>query len=236
MKKIKNKKVDKKRGKFIVIEGPDGAGKTRAINFVKKELLELGFEFVFTREPGGTVTADAIRTIVKDPAYAEMSVKCELGLFSSARADHLEKVIIPTLKSGVNVFSDRFSGSTYVYQVEVAGEGKYEDFFKKTNKLFVSDYDPDLWILLDVSSEEAMKRMQKRRQMELLEAKTNGGAIEKDKNDAKELDFHKKIRKGYHKFFKKFVKGKKGKLIDTTKLTEEEVGRAVLKTILNFLK
>lgn len=226
----------KKRGKFIAIEGPDGAGKSRAIEFVKKELLDLGFDFVFTREPGGTNTADAIRAIVKDPTYAEMSVKCELGLFSSARADHLEKVIVPALNEGVNVFTDRFSGSTYVYQVEVAGEGKYEDFFAKTNKLFVGEYEPDLWILLDVTSEEAMRRMQKRRQMELEEAKINGGALEKDKNDAKELDFHKKIRKGYHKFFKKFVKGKKGKLIDTTKKTEEEVGQAVLRAILNFLK
>lgn len=234
--KNKAKKTLKKRGKFIAIEGPDGAGKTKAIDFVKKELLELGFDFVFTREPGGTRTADEIRKIVKDPAYADMSVKCELGLFSSARADHLEKLIIPALLSGRNVFTDRFSGSTYVYQVEVAGEGKYEDFFAKTNKLFVGENEPDLWILLDVTSEEAQKRMQKRRQMELEEAKATGGALEKDKYDAKELDFHKKIRKGYHKFFKKFVKGKKGKLIDTTNKTEEEVGQEVLKTILSFLR
>lgn len=230
-------KKNKKRGKFIAIEGPDGSGKTKAINFVKKELLDLGFDFVFTREPGGTATADELRRIIlKEPACADMSTKCELGLFSSARADHLEKLIIPALNEGRNVFTDRFSGSTYVYQVEVAGEGKYEDFFAKTNKLFVGDNEPDLWILLDVTSEEAMNRMQKRRLMEETEAKASGSVVEQDKYDAKELDFHKKIRKGYHKFFKKFVKGKKGKIIDTTKKTEEEVGQAVLKTILNFLK
>ena len=212
-----------KKGKYIVIEGPDGAGKTKAIEFIKNGLASAGIEMIYTIEPGGTLVADKIRTILQDKENRGMSVMTDLLLYSASRADSIEKVVIPALSSGKSVLGDRNFCSTYAYQVYARGDLKNEKAFNAITKIATYGIVPDMYILLDVESEVAMERNKK-------------DGNKNSRFDLERLEFHKKVRKGYHKFFNKYAKGKPHKIIDTTKLSEKEVGQLALDHILNFLK
>ncbi len=211
------------RGKFIVIEGPDGSGKSGVIELVKKELENRGIKTVYTREPGGTPIAEKIRDILQDKENRDMSVRCDLLLYCAARADHVEKVIAPAISESSNVICDRFFGSTVAYQVYARGRDSIINEFDTLNKIVVADNIPDMWILLDVESEVGMERNRK-----------SG-----DKNsrfDLEKLEFHKRVRDGYHKFFDKYAKGAPNKIIDTTNMTKDQVAKVALDSILEFLQ
>ena len=210
-------------GKYIVIEGPDGAGKSKAIEFVKKGLASQGIEIVFTIEPGGTMVSDKIRAILQDRENRGMSVMTDLLLYSASRADSIEKVVIPAIESGKSVISDRNFCSTYAYQVYARGDRKNESAFNTITKIATYGIVPDMYILLDVESEVAMERNRK-------------DGNKNSRFDLEKLEFHRKVREGYHRFFNKCAKGKPHRIIDTTHLSEEEAGKLVFEHILNFLK
>lgn len=216
-------KEKNKRGNFIVIEGPDGAGKTKAIEFVKKELDSMGISVVFTREPGGTLVADKIRAILQDKENRGMSVMCDLLLYSASRADHVDKVIKPSLESGEIIICDRYYGSTVAYQVYARGREGYESAFNTITRFAIDGCVPDMWILLDVDSEVAMERNRK-------------DGNKNSRFDLEKVEFHKRVREGYYKFFNKHARGRPHRIIDTTELSENEAGKLVLESILAFLK
>ena len=103
-------------GKFITIEGTDGAGKSTQIAMLVEFLKNKGIECVVTREPGGTKIGEKLREIVLDPENGEMTYVTEAMLYAASRAQHVEEKIIPALKEGKFVICDRFLDSSLVYQ------------------------------------------------------------------------------------------------------------------------
>lgn len=108
-------------GKFISIEGSDGTGKSTQVTLLARRLQGLGREVVVTREPGGTPGAERIRSLILEGEVDRWSAISEMLLFSAARRDHCERVILPALQRGAVVVSDRFHDSTAVYQLAAHG-------------------------------------------------------------------------------------------------------------------
>ena len=135
-------------GRFITIEGGEGAGKSTAQTFLADKLTALGISVLQTREPGGTPLAEAIRRnllSVDEEAPVEMA---ELLLVFAARAQHLAKVIEPALEQGKWVLCDRFTDATYAYQG--TGRGLSAELIGKLEALVQGDRRPDTVILLDM--------------------------------------------------------------------------------------
>jgi dTMP kinase len=145
-----------KTGAFISFEGGDGAGKTTQIKLLANRLRDAGRNVVVTREPGGSVGAEAIRALLVRGDTDRWSPLTEALLMYAARADHLEKTILPALARGAIVITDRFADSTLAYQ-GIAGEFG-EDNVKMLYDLVVGDNGPDLTIILDAPAEEGLRR------------------------------------------------------------------------------
>lgn len=104
------------KGLFVVIEGPDGSGKSTVAEGICRHFKDKGMEVIHTREPGGTAISEAVRKILLDPANKAMDPRCEALLYAAARAQHVEEVILPALARGALVLSERYVFSSLVYQ------------------------------------------------------------------------------------------------------------------------
>ena len=142
-------------GTFIVVDGPDGAGKTTLVRRLASRLRAAGHEVLEVRQPGGTPVAEAARAAALD-ADMHASPLAELFLMLAARADQVEKVIRPALKRGQVVLSDRYDLSTEAYQI--AGRGLPRDRVMGANELASDGLRPDLTIVLDLPAEVGLKR------------------------------------------------------------------------------
>ena len=165
-------------GKFITFEGVDGAGKTSHIEFIKEYLTNLKFDFIMTREPGGTELGERLREIL---LHDEMTPKTETILMFAARNEHIEKVIRPGLTSGAIVISDRFTDASYAYQS--GGKGVEDEEIDVLKDLVQKNLQPDLTFLFDLPVEVSIKRLKKTRKL--------------DKFEKEEKDFHENVRKKY---------------------------------------
>jgi dTMP kinase len=134
-------------GLFLVVEGPDGAGKSTLVRWLAAELRSAGRDVVTVREPGGTAVAEAARTIVLD-ASERLSPSAELFLLLAARADLVAEVVRPALQAGRVVVADRYELSTFAYQV--AGAGLPRGDVETANRLATGGLAPDLTLVLDV--------------------------------------------------------------------------------------
>ena len=149
-------------GKFIVLEGIDGCGKTTQINELSKWLPKSGLinknaTLIKTREPGGSILGREIREmILNNNKLNSPSILTELLLYSADRAEHISKIILPALQNGNWIISDRFSGSTLAYQ----GYGREIsiDIIKKLENIVCQNIKPDLTIFLEISPEESILR------------------------------------------------------------------------------
>jgi dTMP kinase len=103
-------------GRFITLEGGEGAGKSTVMDAVRERLASRGIDVVVTREPGGTVLGETIREIVLDPSRRNLSAESELLLMFAARAQLVRELIRPALDAGQWVLSDRFTDASYAYQ------------------------------------------------------------------------------------------------------------------------
>ena len=110
-------KTPKNSGFFVVLEGPDGSGKSTQAKLLADKLTAQGLDVLLTKEPGGTAIGQRIREILLNPANTGLDKKAELLLFAADRAQHIAEVIVPALKSGKIVISDRFTESTKAYQL-----------------------------------------------------------------------------------------------------------------------
>jgi len=152
----------KSKGKFIVIEGIDGCGKTTQINELSKwlpnsGLIKQGLKTIKTREPGGSALGEEIRNIILNNNLEQNpSPLTELLLYSADRAEHVAKVITPALQKGNWVISDRFADSTLAYQGY--GRNINLEIIKTLEGIVCQGEKPDLTILLDISAEESIKR------------------------------------------------------------------------------
>jgi len=147
-------------GKFITLEGGDGAGKSTQIRRLARRLGERGIHVVETREPGGTPTAEAIRKVLLSGKAKSLGPEAEAILFAAARADHVDRLIRPALASGDWVLCDRFFDSTRVYQGAVGGVPERE--LDTLERVAVGRSWPDLTFILDLPAEVGLRRINAR--------------------------------------------------------------------------
>ena len=169
---------------FIVFEGCEGVGKSTQLRFLKEYLEKVGRPAVFTREPGGTPLAEEIRQLI---LTKPMSAETEAALFAAARCDHIDNLILPSLRDGKIVVCDRYIDSSLAYQAYARGLGY--DFVAKANDYALTHCMPDLTIFMDVDPERAFNR--------------KGGVDKKDRLELAGLEFHKKVYLGYKELIKK---------------------------------
>ncbi len=149
------------RGKFITLEGPEGAGKSTHLRLLAERLRAQGITVLTTREPGGTRLGEAVRGLLQFDDAGESPVpRAELLLFLASRAQLSEKVIRPALERGEWVLSDRFCDSTFAYQGY--GRGMDIEALRVLNGFATTDLLPDLTLLLDISQEESRQRVAER--------------------------------------------------------------------------
>ena len=144
------------QGRFIVIEGIEGSGKTSAMQTAADVLRHAHKDIHLTREPGGTQFAEEIRKLVLHWHEEEIPPMTELLMMFAARAHHLQKVIIPRLEQGEWVLCDRFTDSSYAYQG--AGRGLKEDTIAQMEQLVQGTMQPDLVLLMDLPVLEGQQR------------------------------------------------------------------------------
>lgn len=149
----------KKTGIFITFEGIDGSGKSTQVKYLANRLMTLGREVVLTREPGGSTGAEEIRSLVLEGAPERWSAETEILLFTAARRDHMEKLILPALEDGKIVICDRFADSTRMYQGLTRGD--LRSTVDSLTDLMIKRQ-PDLTILIDMDPELGHQRAKAR--------------------------------------------------------------------------
>ena len=154
-------------GKFITVEGIEGAGKTTCMDTIKQLLTKNSIEFIATREPGGTPLAEKIRALLLDVEEDTPAPLTELLLMFASRAQHINKVIRPALSDGIWVLCDRFTDATYAYQG--GGRGLKLDLISQLEQIAQDDLRPHLTLILDVSPELGMTRVRKRGEFDRFE-------------------------------------------------------------------
>jgi dTMP kinase len=173
------------RGRFIVFEGGEGAGKSTQARLLADALRERGIEAVLTREPGGTEGAEAIRRLLLDPAGSGWEPQAEALLFAAARADHVSRLIRPTLERGAWVVCDRFLDSTRAYQG--GGGGVADADILALHRIGSGALLPDLTILLEAAPDEIAARL----------ARRDGG--ESDRIGGREAEFHARVAETFRR-------------------------------------
>jgi dTMP kinase len=138
-------------GAFVVFEGGDGSGKSTQARQLASELESRGLNVVLTREPGGTPIAEALRTLVLDPAHAPVDPRTEALLYATARSSHVHRVVLPALQRGDVVVCDRFVDSSLAYQGAARGLGI--DAVAELNAFGTEGLVPDLTVVLDAPAE-----------------------------------------------------------------------------------
>ncbi len=170
------------RGRFIVVEGLEGAGKTTAIHTIKQCLQDFVSDIVLTREPGGTRIGEAVRQLIKEKIEGEtLDPRSELLLLYAARVQLVEQVIRPALNRGDWVLADRFELSTFAYQG--GGRGLDQGMIAKISAFCLQDFKPDLIFYLDLSPEQGLYRV------------TNRGTA--DRIEQESLSFFTRIQQSY---------------------------------------
>lgn len=171
----------KKKGLFISLEGIEGTGKTTQARLLYERLIHNGLEAILTNEPGGTSIGESIREILLKIDHKEMSYITELLLYNAARAQHLYEKIVPALKMGKVVITDRFSDSTIAYQGY--GRGIDLNLLKTLDNIATGGIKPDITLLFDLDVETGLKR--------------NRGINKIDRLELEDIEFHRRVREGY---------------------------------------
>lgn len=162
----------KNRGRFITVEGIEGAGKSSHIDAMRAYLEARGRRVKVTREPGGSPVGESVRTLLLDSSNLGMDADTELLLVFAARAEHLAKVIRPSLEAGEWVLCDRFTDATYAYQgggrgIDTGRIAALEDWVQGTLR-------PDMVILLDLDPEAGLARAASRSKKDRFEREDGG--------------------------------------------------------------
>jgi dTMP kinase len=156
------------QGKFISIEGGDGAGKSTQLQVIGDALHELGIDFLLTREPGGTLIGEALRDLLLKQAEYTISDDTELLLMFAARAEHIHSVIKPALNRGQWVISDRFHDASFAYQ---GAHGIPQIRIQGLADWVLQDFEPDLTLYFDLSIEQGLERVGKRGEADRFEVR-----------------------------------------------------------------
>jgi dTMP kinase len=174
------------RGMFITFEGPDGAGKTTILNMVASQFPKA----LVTREPGGIEIAEQIRRVILDKENTAMDPRTEALLYAAARRQHLIEKVKPALEAGQTVLCDRFVDSSLAYQGYARNLGIDEVF--TINQFAIENLMPELTIYFDIEPELGLMRINKNKGREV------------NRLDLENLEFHQKVRTGYHLLIERF--------------------------------
>jgi dTMP kinase len=166
------------QARFVTLEGGEGAGKSTVLSALREFLRARGFEVVSTREPGGTPLAEQIRRLLLDTHHEPPAVETELLLMFAARAQHVREVILPALKRGAWVISDRFTDSSYAYQG--GGRGLDPAFIAELERRVVG-IAPAMTLLLDIGVAHGRER-------------TRGRNLVPDRIERERDDFFERVR------------------------------------------
>jgi dTMP kinase len=167
------------RGKFIVLDGTEGCGKSTQARLLGESLKASCLDVLAVRDPGSTRIGEQIRAVLLDTRHTEMSMRCEMLLYMSARAQMMAELILPALKEGKVVICDRFVSSTLAYQL--GGDGLRADEIRAIADVAISGRWPDLTILLDMPPDRSLARVQR----------------EKDRIEQRPLAYHEQVRRNY---------------------------------------
>ena len=145
-------------GRFIVVEGLEGAGKSTAVATIKQFLAEHVGDYIATREPGGTIVGEAVRTLIKhSPPDEPLDSRAELLLLYASRVQLVECVIKPALNKGLWVLADRFELSSFAYQG--GGRGLDMQMIEQLSSFCLEGFAPDLILFLDISPDLGLQRV-----------------------------------------------------------------------------
>ena len=203
------------RGKFITIDGVEGAGKSTQITFICDYLKAKGVKVILTREPGGTDVGEKIRTLLLSNSTGKMHADTELMLMFAARNEHIQNKIMPALGRGDWVLSDRFTDASYAYQG--GGRGLDVERIAQLEQWVLQDFIPDMTLLLDVPVEIGMSRVESRGK--------------KDRIELEATDFFNRVRQAYIDRSEQFPE--RIKLIDSSQTVEHT--KQQIKVILDLL-
>jgi len=167
-------------GKFIVLEGGDGCGKSTQLALLRRRIEALPAPLLCVRDPGATGIGERIRGILLSPEHHEMSMRCEMLLYMAARAQMMRQLILPALEARSCVLCDRFVSSTLAYQA--GGDGLTAPDINAVAQIAIAGRWPDLTILLDMPPEAAAQRRI---------------GSEKDRIERRGIDYQRQVRQRY---------------------------------------
>ena len=203
---------------FITLEGPEGSGKTTAVESAVKKLQEMGYEIVRTREPGGTPISEQIRNVILDKENTAMDGRTEALLYAASRRQHLVEKVWPALKEGKIVICDRYLDSSLAYQGGARGLGV--DNILNINLFATENTWPDLTLLFDIKPEIGLARISANANREV------------NRLDLEKIDFHNKVRESFLDLAKRFPE--RFVIIDASQ-DRESVARDTMEAILSRL-
>lgn len=201
---------------FITIEGPEGSGKTTAVDTAVKELEKMGYQIVRTREPGGTPIAEQIRNVILDKNNTAMDQRTEALLYAASRRQHLVEKVWPALKEGKIVICDRYLDSSLAYQGGARGLGV--DNILQVNSFATEGTFPDLTLLFDIEPKLGLAR---------IAANSNR---EVNRLDLEKIEFHNKVRNTFLELAKRYPE--RYVVIDASQ-SREEVAKKTLEVMLS---
>jgi len=172
------------KGKFITFEGGEGSGKTTTLSRISAYFDRHSIPYMLTREPGGITIAEKIREVILDTKHTEMDARTEALLYAAARRQHLVEKVRPALDAGTLVLCDRFVDSSLAYQGYARGLGMDEVW--SINQFAIDSLMPDVTFYLDIEPEVGLSRI--------------AASLDREVNrlDMENIDFHHKVREGYH--------------------------------------
>jgi dTMP kinase len=179
-------------GRLITLEGGEGAGKSTVLDAVRERLASRGLDVVVTREPGGTASGEAVRSIVLDPLRRDLCAESELLLMFAARAQLVRELIQPAVAAGCWVLSDRFTDASYAYQGGGRGQprARIEDL-----EGWAAVIKPDLTLLLDLPVAQGLARARARATPPLAQFSATGKFV--DRIEQESSDFFERVRTAY---------------------------------------
>jgi dTMP kinase len=209
---------------FITLEGIEGSGKTTQIGRLVEFLEDRGIECVTTRQPGGTLIGENIRSILLDPANSALAPMTELLLYMADRSQHIYELIRPCLQAGKTVICDRYFDATVVYQG--FARGLNFELIQQLHQILFDDLKPDVTLLLDLAPQVGLQRAWQ----QLNNGQRSG--LE-SRFEAETVAFHEKVRAGYLELAR--LEPGRFRIVDAAQ-SQDQVFAAMRKIVSSLLK
>lgn len=209
---------------FITLEGIEGSGKTTQIGRLVEFLEDRGIECVTTRQPGGTLIGENIRSILLDPANSALAPMTELLLYMADRAQHIYELIRPCLKAGKAVICDRYFDATVVYQG--FARGLNIELIRQLHQILFDNLKPDVTLLLDLAPKVGLQRAWQ----QLNNGQRSG---HESRFEAETVAFHEKVRAGYLELAR--LEPDRFRIIDAAQ-SQDQVFTAISNIVSSILK